>query len=188
MPYTPFVALQKHGVSEELIEWVRILYSCPKSRVQLQQVNGIELPRTSVFKYLGSAIAFDGGLLVEANSPVNAAWSKWRSLTGLLCDKKTVLTNCTFAKDEEDRGYYGMLVNGKRSDEAKNGEMKVELLCVGVGCDPVNISGLDYENDKYTMPFTPSSSDDLFLDGKYREGVKWTRTCSSGPVVGGYSL
>ncbi|VDP22105.1 unnamed protein product [Heligmosomoides polygyrus] len=31
------------------------------------KVNGIELPRTSVFKYLGSAIASDGGLLVEAN-------------------------------------------------------------------------------------------------------------------------
>ncbi|VDO89830.1 unnamed protein product [Heligmosomoides polygyrus] len=176
-------ALREHGVPEELIEWVRILYSCPKSRVQaaagtsmefpisvgvhqgsalsplllvvvmhaisrdLQQpvlwtllyaddvmlasedkielqrqvqawcdrlerlglkhnvketeymttdedesssikVNGIERPRTSVFKYLGSAIASAGGLLVEANSRVSAAWFKWRSLTGVLCDKK----------------------------------------------------------------------------------------------------
>ncbi|VDP11945.1 unnamed protein product [Heligmosomoides polygyrus] len=141
-------ALREHGVSEELVEWVRILYSCSKSRVQaaagtsmefsifvgvhqgsalspllfvwtllyagdvmlaskdkveLQRqvqawcdrfegyglrlnvkkteymttdedessyikVNGIELPRTSVFRCLGSAIASDGGLLVEANS------------------------------------------------------------------------------------------------------------------------
>ncbi|VDP12050.1 unnamed protein product [Heligmosomoides polygyrus] len=37
------------------------------------KMDGIELPRTSVFKYLGSAIATDGGLLVEANSRMSAA-------------------------------------------------------------------------------------------------------------------
>ncbi|VDP14586.1 unnamed protein product [Heligmosomoides polygyrus] len=52
------------------------------------RVNGIELPRTSVFKYLRSAIASDGGPLVEANSCVSAVWSKWRSLTVVLCDKR----------------------------------------------------------------------------------------------------
>ncbi|VDP11557.1 unnamed protein product [Heligmosomoides polygyrus] len=53
------------------------------------KVNSIELPRTSVFKYLGSAVASDGKLMVEVNSRVSAAWFKWRSLTGMLCDKKT---------------------------------------------------------------------------------------------------
>ncbi|VDP06675.1 unnamed protein product [Heligmosomoides polygyrus] len=176
-------ALRQHGVPEELIEWVRILYSCPKSRVQaaagtsmefpisvgvhqgsalspllfvvvmdaitrdLQKpvswtllyaddvmlasedkgelerelqawcdrlerfglrlnvkkteylttdvtesssikVNGIELPRTAVFKYLGSTVASDGKLVVEVNSRVSAARTKWRSLTGVLCDRK----------------------------------------------------------------------------------------------------
>ncbi|VDO64985.1 unnamed protein product [Heligmosomoides polygyrus] len=52
------------------------------------KVNDIELPRTSVFKYLGSAVKSDGNLMVEMNSRVNAAWSKWRSLTGVLCDRK----------------------------------------------------------------------------------------------------
>ncbi|VDO35597.1 unnamed protein product [Heligmosomoides polygyrus] len=51
-------------------------------------LSGIELPRTSIFKYLGSAIASDSGLPVEANSRVSAAWPKWPSLTGVLCDKK----------------------------------------------------------------------------------------------------
>ncbi|VDP34871.1 unnamed protein product [Heligmosomoides polygyrus] len=140
--------LRHHGVPEEIIEWVRILYSCPKSRVQaaagtsmefpisvgvhqssalspllfvvlmdaitryLQspvpwtmlyaddvmlasedkaawlklnvkkteylttdstescsiKVNGIELPRTSVFKYLGSAVASDDNLMTDMNS------------------------------------------------------------------------------------------------------------------------
>ncbi|VDP11342.1 unnamed protein product [Heligmosomoides polygyrus] len=52
------------------------------------KVNGIELPRTAVFKYLGSAVASDGKLMVEVNSRVSVAWSTWRSLTGVLCDKK----------------------------------------------------------------------------------------------------
>ncbi|VDP05793.1 unnamed protein product [Heligmosomoides polygyrus] len=43
------------------------------------KVNGIELPHTSIFMYLGSAIPSDGGLLFEA---------KWRSLTGVLCERK----------------------------------------------------------------------------------------------------
>ncbi|VDP14487.1 unnamed protein product [Heligmosomoides polygyrus] len=52
------------------------------------KINGTELARTSVFKFLRSAIASDGGLTVEVNSRVSAAWSKWRSLTGVLCDRK----------------------------------------------------------------------------------------------------
>ncbi|XGW10231.1 hypothetical protein V3C99_012037 [Haemonchus contortus] len=175
-------ALRQHGVPEELIEWVRILYTSPKSRVQtaagtstdfpisvgvhqgsalspllfvvvmdaitkdLQKpapwtllyaddvmlasedkselesqvqtwsdrlarfglrlnvkkteylttdssepgsikINGTELTRTTTFKYLGSALASDGSLGFETNSRVNAAWLKWRSMTGVLCDK-----------------------------------------------------------------------------------------------------
>ncbi|VDO60933.1 unnamed protein product [Heligmosomoides polygyrus] len=52
------------------------------------KINGTELARTSVLKYLGSAIASDSSLMVEVNSRVSAAWSKWRSLTGVLCDRK----------------------------------------------------------------------------------------------------
>ncbi|VDO18685.1 unnamed protein product [Heligmosomoides polygyrus] len=51
------------------------------------KIEGTELARTSVSKYLGS-IASDGGLMVEVNSRVSAAWSNWRSLTGVLCDRK----------------------------------------------------------------------------------------------------
>ncbi|VDO80667.1 unnamed protein product [Heligmosomoides polygyrus] len=52
------------------------------------KVNSIEFPRTSVFKYLGPAVASGGKLMVEVNSRVSAAWSKRRSLTGVLCDRK----------------------------------------------------------------------------------------------------
>ncbi|VDO18541.1 unnamed protein product [Heligmosomoides polygyrus] len=53
------------------------------------KINGAELARTSVFMYLGSAIDSDGGLKVEVNSRVSAAWCKWCSLSGVLCDRKT---------------------------------------------------------------------------------------------------
>nr|CDJ88969.1 endonuclease-reverse transcriptase [Haemonchus contortus] len=51
------------------------------------KINGTELTRTTTSKYLGSAIASDGSLGFETNPRVNAAWLKWRSMTGVLCDK-----------------------------------------------------------------------------------------------------
>nr|CDJ85576.1 RNA-directed DNA polymerase (reverse transcriptase) domain containing protein [Haemonchus contortus] len=51
------------------------------------KINGTELTRTTTFKYLGSAIASDGSLGFETKSRVNAAWLKWRSMTGVLCDE-----------------------------------------------------------------------------------------------------
>ncbi|VDP45940.1 unnamed protein product [Heligmosomoides polygyrus] len=51
------------------------------------KINGTELSRVTSFKYLGSTVTSDGSLKFEVNARVSAAWSKWRSLTGLLCDK-----------------------------------------------------------------------------------------------------
>ncbi|EYB82233.1 hypothetical protein Y032_0364g3568 [Ancylostoma ceylanicum] len=49
------------------------------------QVDGNNLRRTDYFKYLGSTYSADGNLAHR----VNAAWLKWRSMTGVLCDKNT---------------------------------------------------------------------------------------------------
>ncbi|VDO79200.1 unnamed protein product [Heligmosomoides polygyrus] len=38
-------------------------------------------------KYLGSTVTFDGNLKLEVIARLSAAGSKWRSLTGVLCDK-----------------------------------------------------------------------------------------------------
>ncbi|VDP25373.1 unnamed protein product, partial [Heligmosomoides polygyrus] len=151
-------ALRQHGVPEELIERVHILYSCPWSRVRAPagtsmellisvgmaapwtllyaddvmlacedktelereaqawcdrlalfglklnvkkteylttdvnehrsiKINGTELSRVTSFKYLGSTITSDGSLKLEVNPRVSTAWSKWRSLSGVLCDR-----------------------------------------------------------------------------------------------------
>ncbi|VDP37453.1 unnamed protein product [Heligmosomoides polygyrus] len=49
-------ALREHGVPEELIEWVRILYSCPKSRVQAAAGTSMEFP-IAVGVHQGSALS-----------------------------------------------------------------------------------------------------------------------------------
>lgn len=51
-------------------------------------INGTALPRSDNFKYLGTVLSTDGGLRREVSSRVNAAWAKWRSLTGVMCDRK----------------------------------------------------------------------------------------------------
>ncbi|VDP33216.1 unnamed protein product [Heligmosomoides polygyrus] len=51
------------------------------------KINGTEISRVTSFKYLGSTVTSDGSLKLEVNARVSAAWSKWRLLTGVLCDK-----------------------------------------------------------------------------------------------------
>ncbi|VDP51499.1 unnamed protein product [Heligmosomoides polygyrus] len=89
------------------------------------KANGIELPRASVFKYLGSAITSYGGLLVEANSRLSAAWSKWRSLTGVLCDKKIPER----LKSKIYRAVVGPVAFTERSAGSSLKKWKEEWLC-----------------------------------------------------------
>ncbi|VDP00189.1 unnamed protein product [Heligmosomoides polygyrus] len=51
-----FAVLRQHGVPEELIEWVRILYSCPRSRVRAPAGTSMEFP-FSVGVHQGSALS-----------------------------------------------------------------------------------------------------------------------------------
>ncbi|VDP61185.1 unnamed protein product [Heligmosomoides polygyrus] len=51
------------------------------------KINGTELSRVTSFMYLRSTVTPDGSLKLEVNARISAAWSKWRSLTGVLCDK-----------------------------------------------------------------------------------------------------
>ena len=52
------------------------------------RVGNTMIKKTTTFKYLGSRIAADGSLHEEILGRINAAWSKWRSLTGVLCDRR----------------------------------------------------------------------------------------------------
>lgn len=60
------------------------------------QIDGKDLPRVDAFRYLGSTLTSDGSLLVEVNARTNAAWMKWRTATGVLCDRK--ISDCIKGK------------------------------------------------------------------------------------------
>ncbi|EYC42305.1 hypothetical protein Y032_0536g3107 [Ancylostoma ceylanicum] len=51
-------------------------------------VDGNDLKKVECFKYLGSRIASTGYIISDALGRANAAWMKWRTTTGILCDKK----------------------------------------------------------------------------------------------------
>ena len=48
----------------------------------------VNLPTVQSFKYLGSTIDRRGGASKDVDNRVAKAWSKWRELSGVICDKK----------------------------------------------------------------------------------------------------
>ncbi|CAD6198523.1 unnamed protein product [Caenorhabditis auriculariae] len=51
-------------------------------------VANTDLPRAKSFKYLGSTIAEDGSIANDVTARIQSAWMKWRSTTGVMCDRK----------------------------------------------------------------------------------------------------
>ncbi|VDP07994.1 unnamed protein product [Heligmosomoides polygyrus] len=64
------------------------------------KVNGIELPRTAVFKYLGSAVASDGRLMVEVNS---RCWPATKEVETRLSVMETKMLRWTAGVTRMDR-------------------------------------------------------------------------------------
>uniref|UniRef100_A0A914X4N9 Reverse transcriptase domain-containing protein n=1 Tax=Plectus sambesii TaxID=2011161 RepID=A0A914X4N9_9BILA len=54
-------------------------------------IGGEELKKVEQFKYLGSLICSNGDSFPDARARVNAAWMKWRQVTGVLCDRRMPL-------------------------------------------------------------------------------------------------
>ena len=48
----------------------------------------VNLPTVQSFKYLGSTIDRGGGASKDVDNRVTKTWSKWRELSGVICDKK----------------------------------------------------------------------------------------------------
>ena len=52
------------------------------------EIEMINLPTVQSFKYLGPTIDRGGGASKDVDNRVAKAWSKWRELSGVICDKK----------------------------------------------------------------------------------------------------
>ena len=48
----------------------------------------VNLPTVMSFKYLGSTIDRGGGASKDVDNRVTKAWSEWRDMCGVICDKK----------------------------------------------------------------------------------------------------
>jgi len=55
------------------------------------RLDGQKILMSSHFKYLGSIIQKDGEINSEVNHKIQAGWLKWRSATGVLCDRNIPL-------------------------------------------------------------------------------------------------
>ena len=55
------------------------------------RLDGQEIPMSSHFKYLGSIIQKDEEINSDVNHRIQAGWLKWRSATGVLCDRNILL-------------------------------------------------------------------------------------------------
>ena len=51
-------------------------------------IDGVPLKKCTSFQYLGSTITPEGDTRAAADSRINAAWMKWREVTGVLCDRR----------------------------------------------------------------------------------------------------
>ena len=51
-----------------------------------------EVPRVTEFRYLGSTAQADGGSEIEVMKRIAAGWNNWRKVSGVLCDRKALLS------------------------------------------------------------------------------------------------
>lgn len=52
------------------------------------EMQGEQIKRTEEFKYLGSTVQTNGGSEKEVEKRVQAGWSAWKKITGILCDRR----------------------------------------------------------------------------------------------------
>ena len=60
----------------------------PVRMKRYMEIEMINLPTVQSFKYLRSTLDRRGGASKDLDNRVTKAWSKWRELSGVICDKK----------------------------------------------------------------------------------------------------
>ena len=86
--------LEDHGfrLSRSKTEYMKCKFSKRNTNpiVDVKLGNHI-VPQVTRFKYLGSIIQNNGEIEGDASHRIQAGWLKWRSATGVICDRKVPL-------------------------------------------------------------------------------------------------
>lgn len=82
--------LEENGlrISRKKTEYMHLPFKDPPNPAPKIMLQGEELPRCEKFKYLGLVVSSDGQCTDDVNSRIQTGWLKFRSLTGVLCDRK----------------------------------------------------------------------------------------------------
>ena len=86
--------LESRGIrlSRAKTEYMECKFSKQKIRdYSIVTLDGQEIPMSSHFKYLGSIIQKDGEIISDVKHRIQVGWLKWRSATGVLCDRNILL-------------------------------------------------------------------------------------------------
>ena len=80
-------ALERRGmkISKSKTEYMCLNTTGDSTSVELQ---GAEVAKVEEFKYLGTTIQSSGGCSKEVKKRIQAGWNSWRSVTGVICDRK----------------------------------------------------------------------------------------------------
>ncbi|XP_063540231.1 uncharacterized protein LOC134749265 [Cydia strobilella] len=83
-------AIERHGlrVSRTKTEFMECDFGGTEGVGSNIEIDGNNLPKVSRFKYLGSVLTTDSRIDEDVNHRVSAAWLKWRTLSGVLCDAR----------------------------------------------------------------------------------------------------
>ena len=80
---------QGFRISKSKTEYMECKFSDDQNiRADIVALQSQELPRSERFKYLGSIFSKDGEVVEDVTHRIQVGWLKWRSASGVLCDRK----------------------------------------------------------------------------------------------------
>ena len=82
--------LEKYGLKVNQLKTVYLVAKFSKKNSDVQEevaIGSSPLKTVTSFRYLGSLIQESGSVEEEIQSRVTTAWSKWREISGVVCDK-----------------------------------------------------------------------------------------------------
>ena len=87
---TVTVALQCHTTHGDMSWWGAGSSWTPTSPNYVN-IQGDNLERVNTFKYLGATLAENGDLDAEMTHRIQSGWKNWKSISGILCDRRISL-------------------------------------------------------------------------------------------------